>query len=91
MSSRLRKRIEALEQQIPQYFLIEKLAALEHQQWVEWSKELSEKEQLSEERQKRWQTLWVPYNELPENMKDHDRKWAKKVIAILLESLNYQT
>lgn len=61
----------------------EKLAELEHDQWMKWAKTLMEKEPISEERRKRWEALMVPYSELSEKMKDHDRKWADKVLALL--------
>ena len=64
--------------------LIEKLAELEHEQWVKWSKELATKEtSLSEERIRRWEQYWVPYSELSEEVKEFDREWARKVLEIL--------
>lgn len=62
--------------------LLEALAALEHSQWVEWSKSLAEKEKLSPERLERWEKLWVPYNELDEKDKESDRIWARKVLYV---------
>ena len=61
----------------------EQLAELEHQQWVDWSKTIAHNENLSPERLKRWQKLWVPYSELTEDQKDQDRVWANKVIKIV--------
>lgn len=61
---------------------IEALASLEHDQWIEWSKTLAQKEILSKDRIERWQECWVPYADLSEEMKEHDRKWARKVAAI---------
>lgn len=63
--------------------LLEELAALEHRQWVEWSKSLAETEELSDERLDRWEDYWVDYDELDEDAKCSDRKWAKKVIFLL--------
>lgn len=64
--------------------LIEQLAELEHDQWVEWSLELSEKEELSKERVDRWRMhCWKPYEDLSEPLKEFDRAWARKVISIL--------
>jgi hypothetical protein len=63
--------------------IIEKLADLEHEQWITWSKDLAAKEQLSPERLARWKECWVPYSELTEEMKEHDRVWARKVLSIL--------
>ena len=62
---------------------IEALAALEHDQWVEWSQNIAERETLSPERIERWSALWVPYAELSEEMKEQDRVWARKSLAAL--------
>lgn len=58
----------------------EALAEIEHDQWVEWSKTLAEKEMLSPERVERWKKLWVPYSKLTESEKDQDRKYADIVL-----------
>ena len=67
--------------------LIEKLAELEHKQWMEWSQDIVRKEKhLSQKRFLRWTSLWVPYQELSEEMKEEDRKWAKKVLEIIRDA-----
>jgi hypothetical protein len=38
---------------------------------------------LTLERIERWQRYWVPYSALDEPTKEHDRKWADKVLAAL--------
>ena len=58
---------------------LEALAELEHEQWVAWSKALAD--EIKPERLARWQALWIPYSELSEEMKGHDRKWARKIRA----------
>jgi len=60
--------------------LLEAVSSVFHDAWVEWSKSLAEKEQLSAERLARWSILWVPYEELDGKMKEEDRKWARKVL-----------
>lgn len=60
----------------------EKLAELEHEQWVKWSSELVDKEKLSTERVERWKTMWIPYDKLTDEQKDQDREWADKVLAV---------
>ena len=66
-------------------YLLEKLAELEHEQWVEWSKELASKEVISKERLERWKSYWVSFDELPNIVQDADRRWARKVITIIEE------
>jgi hypothetical protein len=66
----------------PSNKLLEELAALEHLQWVEWSKTLAEKEHLSPERLERWQKLWVPYEELDDKDKESDRVWARRALGV---------
>jgi hypothetical protein len=63
---------------------LEALAALEHDQWMAWAKTLLSSEPgISAERRKRWQSLMVPYKDLPEDQKEHDRKWARKALVVL--------
>ena len=67
--------------------ICEKLADLEHEQWIQWSKTIAEREPISEETKKRWEKYWVPYSELTEEVKEYDRKWARKAMAIILEQI----
>ena len=61
--------------------LVERLAELEHEQWVSWSKAIVH--EVPEERRRRWQAFWVPYRDLPEDIKEQDRVWARRVLALL--------
>ncbi len=61
--------------------LLERLAELEHEQWVAWSRAVAA--EVSAERRRRWQECWVAYAELPEEVKELDREWARKVLAAL--------
>ena len=64
--------------------LLEKLAALEHDQWIAWAKTVAETEpNLSEGRVQRWEKYFVPYEELSEEVKEFDREWAKKVLEVI--------
>ena len=56
---------------------LERLAALEHEQWVSWSMAVGG--EVSPKRWGRWSALWVPYAELTEGDKEDDRVWARKV------------
>lgn len=57
--------------------LRERLAALEHQQWIYWNKGLP--------KEYRKPDLWVPYEQLAEDVKELDRKFAKLVVKQLVE------
>ena len=63
--------------------LREKLAELEHIQWQAWSTTLLAEEEISADRTARWHQCFVPYDQLPEAMKEYDREWADKVLEIL--------
>ncbi len=61
--------------------LIDRLAEIEHRQWIQWAKTLLEKEPgISEERKTRWKSLMVPYAELSEEWKEYDREWARHML-----------
>ena len=62
--------------------LEERLAALEHEQWVQWSRTIAA-EGLSPERIDRWKQYWVSYAELTEEVKEFDREWARKALKTL--------
>lgn len=61
---------------------MEVLAALEHEQWMAWSKDIAKTEVISKERLARWRRLWVPYSELTEEDKELDRQWARRVCIV---------
>lgn len=56
----------------------EPLAALAHRLWTYWSQHIAEEESISEERLERWKSLWIPYDELPEESKDTDRRLVER-------------
>lgn len=63
--------------------LLESLASLEHDQWVEWAKNIIKSENISKERVERWKKLFVPYENLSDDMKEKDREWGRKVLSII--------
>lgn len=79
--------------------LRESLAALEHDQWMEWSRGVAEDLaniehaikhedhpgalKLIDRRLRRWASYWVSYDALREDIKNHDRKWADKVMETM--------
>lgn len=63
--------------------LLERLANLEHKQWISWTSWLVKNEKLPDELIDKWKPHWLPYKELSEEVKDKDRIWAKCVIRLL--------
>ena len=63
--------------------IIESLAELEHQQWMKWADAIMQTEKISDVRFARWASCMIPYAELSEEMKEHDRVWARQALAIL--------
>jgi hypothetical protein len=64
--------------------LIERLAELEHQQWIHWAQSLvAEESGLATERVARWRSSFVAYADLPEHLKDLDRTWARRALALM--------
>ena len=63
--------------------IIESLAELEHEQWMKWADTIMQTEKISDARFARWASCMIPYAELTEEMKEFDREWARKALAIL--------
>jgi hypothetical protein len=61
--------------------LIESLAEIEHEQWMAWASAIALNEAISPERLARWEKAMVPYADLPDDVKEQDREWARKVLA----------
>ncbi|HLD17920.1 MAG TPA: hypothetical protein VJB99_02480 [Patescibacteria group bacterium] len=66
--------------------LRERLAALEHEQWLTWSRALAQECSLPREILERWWKQWKTYEELPEDQKETDRFWADQVLSLLSKS-----
>lgn len=62
--------------------LLEKIAALEHVQWVHWTEYMLANMSLENVARWHWQ-MTVPYDELTEKEKDSDREWAEKVLNLV--------
>ena len=63
--------------------IIESLAELEHEQWMKWADTIMQTEKISDARFARWASCMIPYADLTEEMKEFDREWARKALAIL--------
>ena len=57
---------------------VDRLASVFHDAWVHWAKTVGETEPISDKRLKRWATYFVPYKNLPEEVKELDREWARQ-------------
>lgn len=61
---------------------LEALAALEHEQWAQWTKHMLAN--LTPENVVRWQRQCdTPYDQLTESEKEKDREWARRVLVLL--------
>lgn len=67
--------------------LLEKLAELEHEQWMTWAKKILETENISIETRTRWAKYFVPYSELSEEVKELDLSFAQKSFNIFKKYL----
>jgi hypothetical protein len=65
--------------------LIEKLANLEHEQWCYWTHQLVSAGRIPDWLVKKWKANWVRYADLPEEVKEMDREWARRALAIVEE------
>lgn len=63
--------------------LLNGLAEIEHEQWMTWATSVIG--EVSLKRAARWDKEYMkPYEELSEEVKELDRKWARKVIVCVL-------
>ena len=67
--------------------LLEKLALLEHERWMKWARYLLESENISSTTRERWEKDFVPYEKLPEEIKQLDRKFAEKNLEVFEDFL----
>jgi hypothetical protein len=63
--------------------LVEALAEIEHEQWMHWSQAVAPKVLTGVADS--WRSSWVDYAKLTEELKEADRVWARKVVALLRE------
>ena len=81
------KEMDELKQKLQSKNLLEKLAELEHEQWMEWSKAIAPEINTAYylPHLERWKKCWVPYSKLTEEQKEYDRVWARKIVEELLK------
>lgn len=63
--------------------LLEKLAALEHEQWKHWTKHFLKGKHTPNDLRRWLYQIDLSYDELPEEDKEKDRVWARKVLEIM--------
>ena len=65
--------------------VIDRISEIIHEAWTEWSKSVSDIEYFAQLILKvdRWEELWIPYEQLSDEMKEKDREWARKIIIAL--------
>lgn len=68
----------------------EKVSSEIHQMWMSWAKKIAvEEKNISKERIKRWEReCFLPYDNLSEEMKELDRKFARRIIKIIHDERN---
>lgn len=66
--------------------LLEKLASLEHDQWMRWAKDILRDENISSATRERWESSFIPYGELSDDLKELDREFARKTLKLLENS-----
>jgi len=66
---------------------LEKVSSEIHSMWISWAKKMVQEEKnISKERIERWEKeCFLPYQELSQEMKEMDRKFAKRIIKIVRE------
>ena len=64
--------------------LVEEIASLLHDQWIDLAKGLIKKDEISAETRERWRKeCFKPYSELTDRVKELDRVWARKIVTYL--------
>jgi len=66
---------------------IERLAAVEHSHWLSFIGNLIDKGKMTEEQAQEFKNQFVPYERLPEPLKEERRTWAHRIIRELCAAL----
>lgn len=64
---------------------VEALAAVEHEQWMHWAQAILVRHNIPRAVAARWRSLFVAYQDLPEEHKETDRTWARQALSIMAE------
>jgi hypothetical protein len=69
----------------PDADLMEARAEIEHEQWLHWSRTVAA--DVTDATRAKWQRSWTDYAALPDDVKEADRVWARRVITLLRQRL----
>ena len=64
---------------------LEALAALEHRQWMHWTRHVAATHDIPATHREKWEANWMPYSALDDDTKEMDRRWAREALAIITE------
>ncbi len=67
--------------ELPKNEIREQVASLVHEQWMDFAKKVSP--EIDPAHAEAWESMMVPYDELPESEKEKDRVFANRVIFLL--------
>ena len=65
---------------------VERLAALEHGQYISWTRSLASRGGIDPAIVAHWQSLDIPYDQLSEEQKNLDREWARRALSVVEKS-----
>ena len=74
--------------ELDQQMLLQKLSVLEHEQWTSWAKKILETENISEETRAKWASYFVDFQDLPAEIQNLDRDFAKKSLDVFIDYVN---
>lgn len=78
------KLVELLDSDYGKELIIEGIAQIFHESWVDWSREIYKEEKLSDERVRRWKAIWeADYCMIPNDMKKPEIELAMRVLRRL--------
>ncbi len=69
------------DEELDSYDIMEGLSSLVHDQWIDFAKEVEG--EVAPKRAEAWQSMYVPYFELPEVEKEKDRVFARRIVFLL--------
>lgn len=62
------------------YVRKDRVEVLAHRLWTHWSQHIAEEEDISGERLDRWKDLWIPFEDLSEEIQEKDRELVDRFL-----------